>query len=129
MAFPPAFVPRELLEVPGYFGVQRDVTWRLADDVAGAIRLARAREQHVLAYAVHLLRLRYDNSIPDMADRLGQRREGLWRKLTERQPAQEEDLILWCWLAGESRRSYQPDGLVSEPIAMPRFLMLRRQER
>ena len=92
-------------------------------------KLARAREQHELALAVHLLCLKHRNSIPDLAQRLDQRRESLWSKLTGRAPAREEDLILWAWLTGERWRDYQLAGLCAEPIAMPRFPMMRRRMR
>ncbi|HAM02641.1 MAG TPA: hypothetical protein DCQ30_10535 [Acidimicrobiaceae bacterium] len=58
-----------------YFGVQEDVYWNLATDWHEALRLARAREQHELAFKVHLLQLRHRNSVPDLAEALKQGRE------------------------------------------------------
>lgn len=100
MAVRPSFVPRGLLEGSGYFGEQEDVIWRLATDLPSTIRLARAREQHELAFGMYRLERCRDNSVPDLAEALGQRRESLGAKLSGRSPAQEEDLVFWCWLAG-----------------------------
>lgn len=128
MPAPPSFVPRELMVVPSYFGAQEDVQWHLAMDWRSALRLARAREQHELAYQVHLLQLRHKNSVPDVAEALEQRRETLWGKLTGRQPAQEDDLVMWCWLTGERRRSYRPEDLFYQPrFYVPSFPFTRRR--
>jgi hypothetical protein len=81
VANPPSFVPRDFLEVPEFFGVQEDVSWHLAKDYAGAARPARSREQHELAYRIWLLRTEHKDSVQDVADVLGQRRENLWSKL------------------------------------------------
>ncbi|MDA8072835.1 MAG: hypothetical protein M0Z40_12320 [Actinomycetota bacterium] len=126
----PSFVPRGFLEVPEFFGVQEDVLWRLAPDWRRAVRLARAREQHELAYRVHLLQLRHRNSVPDLAQALGQRRESLWGKLSGRLPAQEDDLILSAWLTGERRRTFRPEDLFAErPVIVPKFPFMRRRTR
>ena len=93
------------------------------------MRLARSREQHELALALHLLRLRFNNSINDLADHLGADRANLGRKLNGTLPATEWDLILWAWVTDEPRRSIRPNDLTEEPIAVPRFPMNRRRER
>ena len=121
MANPPSFVPRDFLEVPEFFGVHEDVTWHLAKDYAGAARLARSREQHELAYRIWLLRTEHKNSVQDVADVLGQRRENLWSKLNGKTPATEEDLIRWAWLVGEARRTYRPQALWQKPFGLPKF--------
>jgi hypothetical protein len=116
--------------VEDFFGQQEDVEWRLARDLPGALKLARSREQHELALMVHRQCMKYRLSYPDLAARLEQRRESLWSKLTGRSPAREADLILWAWLTGERRRSYEPAGLTATPILIPRFsAMLRNRER
>jgi hypothetical protein len=115
--------------VEEYFGQQEDVRWELARDLPGALKLARAREQHELALAVHLLLLAGRNSIPDLAETLEQRRESLWAKLTGRWPASEEDLFLWAWLTGEYRRHFRLTDLVSRPVQLPRFPLYRNRDR
>jgi hypothetical protein len=111
-----------------YFGQQEDVEWKLARDLPGALKLARAREQHELAYAVHLKLLAGRNSVPDLAQALNQRRESVWSKLSGRWPASEEDLFLWAWLTGEHRRHFRPTDLVDRPIPLPRFPLPRRRD-
>jgi hypothetical protein len=45
------FVPREYLVVPNLWGFsESEVEWTLAVDWDDAVHLARAREQHALAY-------------------------------------------------------------------------------
>ncbi|MGH8981388.1 MAG: hypothetical protein ACRDWE_10275 [Acidimicrobiales bacterium] len=115
MSVPPSFVPRRLLRVPGFFGEQEDVEWKLARDVEGAVRLARAREQHDLAFVLHRRRLELERSVPDIAAHLGVPRGNLVSKLTGRAPATEGDLIRWCWFLDEKRRSYRPEDLLEHP--------------
>lgn len=123
MPRPPAFVPRELLEVPEFFGEQEEPRWQDAVSFEGALRLARAREQHELAYVIYCMRLKRDRSVPDVAAMLGLPAANLRRKLQGEVPAQEEDLIAWCWLTGEQRRNYQPERLLENGAAVeiPRF--------
>jgi hypothetical protein len=118
------------MEIPAYFGEQEDVTWHLAPNWKDALRLAWAREQHELAYKVHLQLLQHKNSIPDLAEAIGQRRENLWQKLTGRIPAQQEDFVLWTWLTGERRRTYKPEDLFGEGfVIVPKFPFSRRRAR
>ena len=114
----PSFVPRDLLVVPLSFGKRDDVEWSLAYDYEGAILLARAREQHDLALAINLLMEKYQLSKSYVARELGVPRATLTRKLTGAVPAQENDIIAWCWLTGESRRSYRPEHLLADPSAV-----------
>jgi hypothetical protein len=123
----PSFVPREYLDVPGFFGIHEEPTWKYAVGLTDAIHLARAREQHDLAYLIWLQRTEHKNSIEDMASTFGQRRENLWNKLKGKTPATEDDLIRWAWLVGEKRRSYRPEDLWEEPFLMPRFPMFRHR--
>jgi hypothetical protein len=78
---PPKFVPRELLEVPGFFGNQDDPRWKDATSYQGAIRLARAREQHELSYVIYCMRQGRKRSVPDVAALLGANVHNLRRKL------------------------------------------------
>lgn len=124
---PPAFEPRDQLEEPSDFGVNANAIWKLATSFEGAILLARAREQHELAMAIHRLREAGKNSIHDIAEELGQTEDTFWRKITGRVPAQEEDLIVWCWLTGESRRTYMPEHLAGGPVWVPMFPIPRHR--
>jgi hypothetical protein len=123
MPVPSKFIPAELLTVPGFFGEQEDVTWILAHDLEGAIRLAWAREQHELALLIHLRRVPMELSIPDVAARLGVMASDLRRKLKGRFPAQMEDLYLWCWYLDEPRRNFRPEDLLTDPtlVSVPRL--------
>lgn len=98
MANPPAFVPRNLMAVAGDFGEQDDVEFTLATTLDEALVLARVREQHELAYAVHRLLTKHGLSRADLADALGVKEDTLRAKLRGMRPAQEEDLILWSWI-------------------------------
>lgn len=131
MAEPPSFVPRDLLSIPADFGQHEDVTWRLAATFREAVVLARAREQHELAYRVHRLLRKFDNSTADLADALGLRRESLWAKLRGHRPAQEEDLIVWSWITGADRCSYTLAAMVATPqcASLPDFPLPRRRSR
>jgi len=51
-------------------------------------------------------------SVPDIAARLGVPRGNLGRKLAGYVPAQENDIISWCWFLDEPRRSYAPERLL-----------------
>lgn len=130
MSRPYAFVPKDFLEVPGYFGQQEDVQWYLATDLLTAMRLARSREQHELSLAIRMLQRRYNNTDADFAQQIGAKdATTTGRKLAGSCPATEQDLILWSWITGLPRRSFRPDDLTEEPIAVPRFPMNRRRER
>ena len=123
----PSFEPRKFLDHPGLFGKVEDVTtWRLAGDLQEAVLLARATEQHALAYVVHLYLLKNDRSIRDFATHLNQRREGLQAKLIGKVPAQEGDLIIWSWMTGEKRRTPMLAGLMREGVAVPSLRPLVR---
>ncbi len=119
----PAFVPRELLRVPGFFGEQEDPVWIYAADLAGAVRLARAREQHELAFLMYYRSKELGLSIPDVAARLGVPRGNLGRKVAGYVPAQENDIITWCWFLDEQRRTYRPEELFgrSAQVFVPRL--------
>jgi hypothetical protein len=125
----PAFAPRELLENEDDFGIDRDAIWTLATDFEGAIKLARAREQHELACRINELRDAGKNSVHDVAEELGETEDTFWRKLTGRVPAQEEDLIVWGWLTNEDRRTYRPTDLAGGPVWLPMFPIPRHRLR
>lgn len=101
--------------MPGFFGQQEDVIWRLAVNFEGAVLLARAREQHELAFILHRRRLARDFGTADVATRLGVNSQDLRRKLNGYLPAQEADLIRWSWYLGEPRRTYQAVHLLANP--------------
>jgi hypothetical protein len=111
----PSFEPRANLVVEGFFGKEDDPEWKLAGNFEAAINLARSREQHDLARAIDKLLRANKNSIADLADALGMRKENLWAKLAGVKPAMERDLIIWAWLTGAQRRSYSLDGLITRP--------------
>ena len=71
MSRPYAFVPKDFLEVPGYFGQQEDVQWYLATDLLTAMRLARSREQHELSLAIRMLQRRYNNGARSSSNPIG----------------------------------------------------------
>jgi hypothetical protein len=123
-----AFIPRDFIEVPEYFGQQDDVQWHLATGLNRAIILARSRQQHELAYAMRLLQERHSNSNHSVADAIGTKESTLGRKLRGLVPATENDLILWAWTTGERRRGFRPNDLTDEPIAVPLFPMNRRRD-
>ena len=122
MANPPTFVPRDFLEVPEFFGVHEDVTWKLAKDYPGAARLARSREPYELAYRIWLLRTEHKNSVEDIAQVFSQRREDLRAKLNGKTSATEGDLVRWSWLVGDPRRTYPPGVLWQRPFLVPKSL-------
>lgn len=109
--------------MPGFFGNQDDPRWQDAVSFEGALRLARAREQHELSYAIYCMRLSRDRSVPDVAVMLELPAANLRRKLQGEVPAKEEDLIAWCWLTGEQRRNYRPERLLARGavVEIPRF--------
>lgn len=113
MPRPPSFVPRSLLEHPVDFGVEADVTWKLASSLAGAARLARAVEQHCVALAVNRLLRRNRNSIADLARALGVREATLQQKLNGQLPASPEDLNVWLWLV-DAQPSLPPLATLKE---------------
>jgi hypothetical protein len=113
----PAFVPRNCLEDPLSWE-EPDAVWALDRTLPGAVLLTRAREQHALATAVKRDLRTHHNSESDLARALHVRRENLWSKLHGVRPAQENDLILWCWITGEERRSYRPEGLLANPTSV-----------
>jgi hypothetical protein len=76
----PAFVPREWLRVKDEFGKHEDVEWKLAGELAGAVQLARSREQHHLAYLLLRRGGNYEMTVPDLAVHLGVDRGDLSRK-------------------------------------------------
>lgn len=123
----PAFVPRDLLRVPGFFGEQEDPVWKYAEDVAGAVRLARAREQHELAFIMYYRSKELELSIPDIAARLEVPRGNLGRKLAGYVPAQENDIIIWCWFLDEPRRTYTAERLFANKtlVVVPRLTIRR----
>jgi len=77
----PSFEPRANLAVEGYFGREDDPEWLPAQDLQGAANLARSREQHELARAIDKLLRANKNSVADLAEALGMRKENLWAKL------------------------------------------------
>jgi hypothetical protein len=119
-------VPRSYLVVPSLWPfAESEVEWRLALDWDDAVHLARAREQHALAYRIGLLRAEHKNSVSDIAIALKEGRGTLTSKLQGHIPATEDDLIRWAWLTGERRRSYAPEDLWEQPFRVPRFPFLR----
>jgi hypothetical protein len=111
----PSFVPRSHLVHEGLFGDDDDPEWKLARNLYDAVELAQSREQHELARAVRRQLKVHKNSIADLAEALGMRKENLWSKLAGTKPAMERDLIVWSWLSGEPRRTYPLDGLTVRP--------------
>jgi transcriptional regulator with PAS, ATPase and Fis domain len=61
-----------------------------------AVEFGRSREQHELARAVRKLLKVNKNSIADLAEALGIRKENLWSKLAGVKLAMEPDVILWA---------------------------------
>jgi hypothetical protein len=97
-----------------------EVEWTLAVDWDDALHLARAREQHALAYRIGVLRTEHKNSVADLALALGESRT-LTLKLNGHTPATEDDLIGWGWLTGQKRKSYAPEDLWDHPFRLPVF--------
>ena len=102
--------------------------WTLAVDWDDAVHLARAREQHPLAYRIGLLRAEQRNSVADLAVVLREGRGTLTSKLNGHLPATEDDLIRWSWLTGDKRRSYSPEALWDQPFRVPTFPFSRARE-
>lgn len=105
-----------MLEHPGDFGLEAEVTWLPASSLDEAVRLSRAIDQHTQALAVGRLLRRNKHSIADLAGVIGERPETLAAKLRGRRPAPEGDLVLWSWLTGEARR-HRP---LAELVKLPR---------
>ncbi len=114
-------MPRELLTVPEYFDVHENVEWHLADTATDAVHLARAREQHELAYAIWVARTASTNSVQDVALAIETRYNTLQPKLKGWAPATEDDLIRWSWLVGAGRRFYMPRDLWATEFRLPKF--------
>lgn len=104
MTVPPEYVPCDLLEYAADFGIDEDPIWLLASDLAGAVRLSRAIDQHEQARAIARMLRRSGNDVPGLAKELGVRTETLSAKLRGLRPAREKDLITWSWMTGEPRR-------------------------
>ncbi|HTU36595.1 MAG TPA: hypothetical protein VMF35_01185 [Acidimicrobiales bacterium] len=123
------FVPRDYLAVPNLWPfAEHEVEWTLAVDWDDAVHLARAREQHALAYRIGVLRAEHKNSVADIALVLKEGRGTLTSKLNGHLPATEDDLIRWSWLTGEKRRSYSPEALWGQPFRVPAFPFPRARE-
>lgn len=118
MSEEPAFVPRNFLIYPNFFGKQARPDVRLARSFAGAARLAWAIEQHELALAMNLLMAKMDRSGPEVAAMLDMKSRNLWSKLTGRAPAKEDDLIMWSWLTDTPRRTIPVRELLFDPTAV-----------
>jgi len=110
-----SFTPRELLEEPGDFGTEPDVTWKYAANLDQAIRLSRAIDQHVQALGINRLLRRGHHSMTDLASVLGERAETLADKIRGRAPAPERDLVLWSWMT-KTPRTHSP---LSELVNLP----------
>jgi hypothetical protein len=121
----PSFVPRKKLVVEDFFGEHEDVEWHLATDLTEALELARAREQHELAFEIFKQRRRHRNKVVDVATALGVHPNRLTVKLHGHVPATEADLVQWCWLTGERRRTYAPEDLWASPYPVARFPLER----
>jgi hypothetical protein len=102
--------------------------WPLAVDWHDAVHLARAREQHALAYRIGVLRAEHVNSVADIALVLDEGRGTLTGKLNGHIPATEDDLIRWCGLTGEKRRSHGPEDLWEQPFRVPAFPFSRARD-
>jgi hypothetical protein len=91
----PAYIPTEYLVDPAAW-VTQEPAWRDPTSLEERRLTAAVQLQHRLSRRVlRQLRAR-DETIADLAARLGQGEDQLWRKLAGRAPAQLGDLTLWA---------------------------------
>lgn len=126
MAEPASFVPRSFLEHPDDFGVDVDVSWRLASSLDEALRLSRAIDQHHLAVSMGRMLRRRRHSMTDLAVAIGERPETVAAKLRGRRPAPERDLVLWSWMTGWPRTHPPLAELVVSPDSEDASALLPR---
>lgn len=95
MASRPAYIPTEFL-VDSAAWVTQDPSWRVPASLEERRLTAAVRLQHRLSrLVVRKLRSRSE-AIGELAARLGQGEDQLWRKLAGRAPALLGDLTLWA---------------------------------